>query len=184
VSALSTAGVTVAVTQSAGVLTMTSSRYGSASIVALTGGTAQTDVFGTQVETVGVDIAGTIGGSAATGTGQTLTGSGNALGLAMKVTGGAIGDRGTVNYARGYAYELEKLAGKMLETGSLVAGRIDGINSSVEDITNRRTAMNQRLVVIERRFRAQFSALDGMMARMQQTSDFLTQQLANLPRIN
>ena len=181
VSALSTAKVAVAVTESAGVLTITSTRYGSASTVGLTGGTARADLFGTQVETAGVDVAGTIGGFAAAGAGQSLTGTGDAAGLALKITGGLTGDRGSVSYARGYGYQLEKLVGKMLDTDSIIDGRLDGINSSIEDLATRRQAMANRLESVEKRLRAQFTALDTLMARMQQTSSFLTQQLANLP---
>ena len=171
----------MAVTQSAGVLSVTSNRYGSASTVAITGGTGKPDLFGTQSETAGVDVAGTIGGITATGSGQILTGTGDASGLALKVTGGATDARGTVSFARGYAYELDKLVGKMLENDSLVDGRMDGINASIQNIGTQRGALALRLDMIERRYRAQFSALDTMMASMSATSSFLQQQLANLP---
>ena len=181
VTALSSAGIGVVVTQSAGVLTATSSRYGASSAVLLTGGNAKTDLFGTQTETAGVDVAGIIGGFAATGTGQLLTGSGDAAGLALKISGGATGSRGSVNYARGFAYELDKLVGRMLENDSLIDGRIDGINASIKDIGKQRDALAIRLEIIEKRYRAQFTALDTMIASMTTTSNFLTQQLANLP---
>ena len=181
-TALVAAKVTISATQSGGVLTLTSARYGSASKVQLTGGSAQADLFGTAAETTGMDVAGTIGGFSAAGTGQTLTGSGDAAGLALKITGGATGDRGTVSYARGYAYQLEKLTAKMLETDSLIDGRMSGINASIKDVGTRRTALISRLESVEKRLRLQFTALDTMMSRMQQTSSFLTQQLANLPK--
>ncbi len=184
VVALSSAGIGVTVTQSAGVLSVTSNRYGSASTVAITGGTAKADLFGTQAETAGVNVAGTIGGITATGSGQTLTGTGDASGLALNVTGGATGTRGTVNFARGYAYELDKLAGKMLENDSLVDGRMDGINASIKNVGTRREALALRLDMVERRIRAQFAALDSMMASMSATSSFMTRQLANLPNSN
>jgi flagellar hook-associated protein 2 len=181
VSALSSAGVSVAVTQSGGVLTISSSRYGPTSAVTITGGSAKADLFGTPAETAGANVAGTIGGFPATGSGRTLTGTGDAAGLLLEIMGGAIGDRGTVSYSRGYAHQLDKMTGKMLETDSLVAGRVAGIDASVKDITSRREALVQRLQVVEKRLRTQFSALDAMMGRMQQTSSYLTQQLANLP---
>lgn len=181
-SALSAASVKVTVTQSAGVLTITSNRYGSASQVALTGGTAEADLFGAPVETAGVDAAGSIGGIAATGSGQTLKGAGNALGLEIKVTGGALTARGTVNYSRGYAYELDKLVSLMLEDDNLLDGRVDGINASIKDLATRRESVERRLVSTETRIRAQFTALDVMMSRMQSTSSYLQQQLANLPK--
>ncbi|MBK6631503.1 MAG: flagellar filament capping protein FliD [Betaproteobacteria bacterium] len=180
-TALSSAGIGVVVTQSAGVLTVTSSRYGASSAVSLTGGNAKADLFGTQTETAGMGVAGTIGGIAGTGSGRMLTGAGDAAGLALRIDGGATGGRGTVNFARGFAYELDKLVGRMLENDSLIDGRIDGINASIKDIGSRRDVLAIRLEQIEKRYRAQFTALDTMIASMTKTSDFLTQQLANLP---
>jgi flagellar hook-associated protein 2 len=182
VSALASAGAKVTVTQAAGVLTITSNRYGSASKVLLTGGTAKADLFGTQVETSGVDVAGSIGGVSATGSGQTLTGTGNAKDLAITVTGGAATGRGTLKFSRGYAYELDKLVSEMLEDDSLIDGRVDGINASIKDIETRRSSLERRLATIEARYRAQFTALDVVINRMQSTSSYLTQQLASLPK--
>lgn len=182
VSALSAAGISVTITQAAGVLSIASNRYGSASTVLITGGSAKVDLFGTPVETAGVDIAGSIGGIVAVGSGQTLTGAGDASGLELQVTGGATGFRGSINYARGYAYRLDKLVGKILENDSLLDSRIDGINTSVKNIGTQRAALTQRLNEVEKRYRAQFSALDGMIASMSKTSSFLQQQLANLPK--
>ncbi|MEQ1772147.1 MAG: flagellar filament capping protein FliD [Burkholderiales bacterium] len=181
-TALSAAGITVSVTEAAGVLSMTSNRYGSASTVAITGGSAATDLFGTQIETAGVDVAGTIGGVAAVGSGQTLTGAGEASGLALHVAGGTLGFRGSVNHMRGYAHTLDRLVGKMLENDSLLDGRIDGINASIKQIETQRTALARRLESVEKRYRAQFTALDTMIASMSKTSAFLTQQLASLPK--
>lgn len=182
-SALSSAGISVAVTEAAGVLTITSNRYGSGSTVTTIAGTASGATFGTIDYTngAGLNAAGTIGGVAATGNGQTLTGAGNASGLALTVAGGATGARGSVNFARGYAYELDKLVGKMLDTNNLIDSRVGGINASIKDIGTRRDELNLRLDSIEKRYRAQFTALDGMLSGMNQTSNFLTQQLANLP---
>ena len=91
------------------------------------------------------------------------------------------GSRGSVNFARGFAYELDKLVGRMLENDSLIDGRMDGIQSSIKNIGSQREALARRLESVEKRYRAQFTALDGMIASMTKTSSFLTQQLANLP---
>ena len=69
----------------------------------------------------------------------------------------------------------------MLENDSLLDGRMDGINASIKSIGTQREALARRLEGIEKRYRAQFTALDTMMASMTKTSNFLTQQLANLP---
>jgi flagellar hook-associated protein 2 len=126
-------------------------------------------------------VAGTIGGLAASGSGQILTGAGDAIDLKLTVRGGASGDRGVVNYAQGYAYQLDRLVQQLLDNGGALAGRTEGINRSVRDIGSRREALERRLDMIEKRYRAQFTALDTMIASMTKTSNFLTQQLANLP---
>jgi flagellar hook-associated protein 2 len=54
----------------------------------------------------------------------------------------------------------------------------------VKLIGKQREALTLRLTQIESRYRAQFSALDAMVASMTQTSNFLAQQLANLPTIS
>lgn len=45
----------------------------------------------------------------------------------------------------------------------------------------RQEALAERLTQIETRYRKQFSALDSLIASMNKTSAYLTQQLANLP---
>ena len=65
--------------------------------------------------------------------------------------------------------------------GKLIDSRIDGINSSIKDIEVQREKLQLRLENIEKRVRAQFTALDATIAGMTQTSNFLQQQLSKLP---
>ena len=173
------AGATVAVTESAGVLTITSNRYGSASQVSASGNAAAGLLGGAPVATTGVDVAGTINGTAATGNGQILSGpTGSSLdGIRLEVIGGATGDRGTVTVVRGFASRLDALLTNILSTTGVITSRTDGINRSIDDLGDRRTALNRRLTDVEARYRAQFTALDTMMSNMLATSNFLTQQL-------
>jgi len=188
-STFSAAGSSVSVTESGGTLTMTSNRYGSASTANITGGTGQAYLkFVTSGATVvpGLDVAGTIGGVAATGNGQVLTGAMGAAsaGLAITVSGGAEGPRGTLNFSQGYAYQFDQLSTSMLSaTGSLTA-RTDGIASSIKSLGKNQEALNARLDVIEKRYRAQFTALDLVISRMNTTSNFLTQQLDQLSNLS
>jgi flagellar hook-associated protein 2 len=167
-----------------GTLTLSSSRYGAASNIALTAltGSPVSGIFGGATPAVGTDIAGTIGGVAATGSGQTLSGApGSAAdGMKLAITGGAIGERGTVTFSQGYAYQLNNLAASFIGTSGLITGKSDGINVSIKDVATRKDAFNTRLADIEKRYRAQFTALDTMLASMQSTSSYLTQQLASL----
>ena len=167
------------------ILALTSSRYGAASIVEITAvdtNTATTLGFSVSAATAGLDVAGTINGIAATGSGRFLTGvTGNAVeGLKLEIAGTATGNRGTVNYSQGYAYQLDKLAGKFLEGTGPITSRTNGLNNSIKDIDQRREVLNRRLVEVEKRYKAQFSALDGVLGKLRNTSDFLTQQLAGL----
>lgn len=173
----------VSVSQAGGLLSITSARYGSASQAAVTGGNGMASLLGAApVTTTGVDVAGTINGVAATGSGQTLTGAiGNpSEGLALRIVGGALGARGTVTFSQGYAYQLNQYLDTALgSTGSLTA-RTDGINSSLKSLDQRQQELQTRLAAVEKRYRAQFTALDAMMSSMNSTSSFLTQQLATL----
>ncbi|APV51416.1 hypothetical protein BWI17_18000 [Betaproteobacteria bacterium GR16-43] len=174
--ALAAQSIAIDVTQSSGTLSMASRRYGSESTVKVTGGTAAADLFGTATETAGVDVAGTIGGVVGTGSGRSLSASG----FTLEVTGAA-GARGAVNFSLGLAGRLDSLLDDLLgDQGSLKA-RTDGIGISIKDIGSRRDALNDRLVGVEARYKSQFSKLDLALASMQQTSSWLTTQLANLP---
>ena len=56
-----------------------------------------------------------------------------------------------------------------------------GVNRSVQDIDNERTTMTAHLAVVQAQYLAQFNALDTLLSSMSSTSNYLTQQLANLP---
>lgn len=84
----------------------------------------------------------------------------------------------------GYAAKIDTVVTSMLASGGLIAGRTEGIDSSIKDIGKRRDALTVRLESIERRLRKQFTALDALVSSMNQTSNYLQQQLANLPKTN
>jgi len=134
VSALSTAGISVAVTQSGGFLTITSAGYGSDSAVDITGGNGAADLLGTPVETAGVNVAGSIGGVSATGSGQILSVStGDPQGLSIAVVGGALGARGTLNYSIGYASLLKSWATSSIASDGILTNRTDGIGKTITE---------------------------------------------------
>ncbi|MBV7535902.1 flagellar filament capping protein FliD [Duganella sp. sic0402] len=185
VSEFSKAGATVAVTvDDNGMLKLESTRYGSKSNVTVISdtGSAVSTVFGSASSVKGVDVAGTIGGYTATGDGQTLTGAPGAPvdGLKLTVSGDEIGPRGTFGFSQGYAYQLNTLAAGYLGGSGVIAGRTKGLNDTVKDITAQRDKFSARLVDIEARYRKQYTALDTIIASMNTTQSFLTQQLEAL----
>lgn len=178
------AGIDVSVGESAGVLTVTSSRYGSDSTVAVTGSAGATGLFGAApASTAGVDVGGTIDGVAGTGQGRTLTGAdGQACeGLALELAVPSTGDCGTVCFSIGYAAQLSRLIDDLMAATGTVAGRTAGLDAQIKALDRREAQVNDRLAETEKRYRAQFIALDAMLARMNTTSSFLTSQLASLP---
>lgn len=180
--ALSDAGLTIGVSESGGVMTITSDSYGSESVVSLTGGNGKDDFIGlAPTQTDGVDVAGTINGVTATGSGQFLTGTGSAAGLKLSILGGATGDRGSVDFARGIAAQLEELLDDYLEADNVLDVRTETLNSRIDSIADQREAIDRRLAAMEARLTAQFTALDALVGQLRSTSDYLTSQLENLP---
>lgn len=179
-SALTNLGIAVTVSQNLGKLTIASNNYGSTSSVAISGGSAEGDLgLAGDVDTAGVDVAGSIGGVTATGSGQLLSAiSGDPQGMSILISGGALGDRGMVNYSQGYASSLNKWANSVLAADGILSARTEGIGRSITDIGTRRVELERRLVSIEQRYRMQFTALDAMLSSMNQTSTYLSQQLA------
>ncbi|MHB0992085.1 MAG: flagellar filament capping protein FliD [Burkholderiales bacterium] len=181
-STLSAAGSSVKVTIAAsGALQMTSNRYGSASNANITGGDGQSTVSFTGVgATSGLDVAGTINGVAAIGSGQTLTGAtGDAsAGLAVQIDGGALGARGTVSYSQGYAYQFNTLATSILSPTGSIATATNSYNTLLQQNAASQTAMNKQLAAMQARYMSQFTALDSLINSMNSTSTFLTQQLS------
>jgi flagellar hook-associated protein 2 len=167
-----------------GKLVLASTKYGSASNIALSdvSGTTVAELFGTPVSTAGLDVAGTLGGHPVVGSGQSLTGAAGTEveGLKVDVTGGAIGDRGTVSFSQGYAYQLNNLSTAFLAKTGLINSRTEGLNRTIKDIASQRQKFEDKLDDIEARYRKQYTALDVTLSQMQSTQAYLTQQLAAL----
>jgi flagellar hook-associated protein 2 len=85
------------------------------------------------------------------------------------------------NNNQGYVYRLDSAASALLDNNGLIATRTDSLDSQVSDIETRKLNVQYRLTQIEQRLRSQFSALDSLMSNLNATSNYLTQQLSNLP---
>jgi len=174
----------IEVSESGGVLTITSKNYGAESSVNVAGGNGRDGLLGTTpVVTAGLDVAGTIGGIEATGSGQFLTGTGAAQGLKLKITGGVTGDRGTVAFSQGYAYQLNGFLTELLDSDGIFTSATDALNTQIKGVASDREVAARRLATYEERIRAQFTAMDILVSQLRTTSDFLTSQLANLPKL-
>jgi len=166
-------------------LVIRSDQYGSDSQVEITSidtNTAAQLGLSVAAASVGVDVSGTIGGQIATGKGQVLTAdSGDAEGLSLTVTGGAIGFRGNIQFSRGMIGGMTNLLTNFLDSEGILSTREEGINSSLEQIQEDRESLQFRLDSLRSRLVKQFSALDALIAQFQSTGNFLAQQIDAMP---
>ncbi|GAB4260414.1 MAG: hypothetical protein Kow0065_10680 [Methylomicrobium sp.] len=185
-SALLSANRSVQVGFEGGKISIKSARYGSDSTIAISNINAGSSSLGliNAAGVAGQDVAGTIGGVAATGKGTRLTGAGDAQDLQIDIAGGVLGDRGTVSFTKGFAQELNTLVGSFLASDGVLTQRTNDFNREIEDIADKKTRLNERLENLETRLRAQFLAMDLMVGQMRATSDFLGAQLQSLPNAN
>jgi flagellar hook-associated protein 2 len=170
-----------------GQLEIKSNKYGSLSNISLsslTGSTVESFLGATPTSAAGLDVAGTIDGTAVTGSGQFLTGKTgtSAEGLKIEVTGGTIGARGNISFTQGYAYQLSTLASSFVGINGSITSSTNGLNSSIKAVGKSKDDFNAKLADTEKRYRAQFTALDVTIGRLNSTSQFLTQQLAALSK--
>lgn len=81
----------------------------------------------------------------------------------------------------GYATRLYGMIDGFLETGGIIETRTDGLNGTIDDFSDQRDALGERLASLESRLLRQFNALDSLIGNLSSTSAFLAQQLTNLP---
>ncbi len=178
--------VGVTIDGSSGTLAVTSNRFGSASNVSFSGNAADA-IFGTSPTSVaGLDVAGTIGGFAALGSGQKLTGANGTPvdGLALTVSGGSLGARGSTSYSKGIAARLNDTLTSILGSDGVIQATTDGAQSQITDINKQEVTVQARLDQIQQAYYAQYTALDTEISSLKTTSSYLTQQLAALPKPN
>jgi flagellar hook-associated protein 2 len=77
----------------------------------------------------------------------------------------------------GIATQLDNQLKNILGANGAIDTREQGFNKQLKAIEKSRDALEFRLQKIEKRYRTQFSALDNLVAQLNQTGTFLTQQL-------
>jgi len=130
----------------------------------------------------GTDVAGTIGGRAATGIGWTLTSSeGDAQGLAVTYAGAATGDVGTFTYALGLGGTMTRLTDLLTRAGDgTIATQTTSIEQSVTALQRRADDVQARLDRRREALVAHFTAMEAALGRIQAQGNWLTQQLSAL----
>ena len=81
----------------------------------------------------------------------------------------------------GYAVRLFNLVEGFLDSDGIIEAKEEGLNDRIEGFTEQREDLAERLISLEERLLRQFTALDSLISQLTNTSNFLTQQLDNLP---
>ena len=184
-NALNAAGVSVqAGVDGSGNLTFTSSQYGSESSVTLSSA-EDAAYFGLDAATStdGLDVAGTIDGRTAEGDGQVLylgSGNGGASGLQVRILGDQAGDRGSITFIEGVGERTVDMVTSMVGAGGAIESRTDSLNRELDQIQESRTRLEERVTAYRERLVSQFSAADSLIAQLNSTRDYVSQQLAAL----
>ena len=133
-------------------------------------------------ESTGTDVAGTIGGLAATGSGRVLTGASDASveGLSVKVTDAFTG--GSVMFSRGIASQLSLLLDGLMGTdhGS-IQSVLDGLDERVASLGDHVDEMDARLARRQEDLVRRFTAMEQAMAVAQNQSAWIASQIGSLP---
>lgn len=78
---------------------------------------------------------------------------------------------------QGYAFRFEALADSLLDTDGLIDSREDGLNTRIRDVQDDQLDLEYQLELKEKALRSQYAALDGLLGSLNNTSQFLFQQL-------
>lgn len=168
-------------------LTITSNRFGSESNVSLTSlnGISSTGTnLSTATGTAGTDVQGTINGQTAESDGQVLflsnLADGDAAGLQVRITGGVTGDRGPITFIQGVSEKAVDTITSILGENGGLSSRTESLNRDLERIQQDRIDLETRIQSYRERLVSQFSAADSLIAQLNNTRDFVSQQLAAL----
>jgi len=82
----------------------------------------------------------------------------------------------------GVAGKLSTDLDKMLKDGSGIDVRSDQLNATLKSVQDDKDQLDARMQVIQDRYTKQFTALDTLLTQLQSTSNYLSSQLASLPK--
>ena len=173
------AGLTASVVNNQ--LQISTSNFGSAASVSVSfqgGGTDSTAQLGlSTTPATGTDVQGTIGGYAATGSGQTLLGAtGTPVdGLSLLYTGNTTGAAGTLSLTQGLGTTVDRLLTSWTQLGGTVDSKEQQLNDQVTTQQGRLDDFNARMDVRRQALLKEYLAMDTAVQKLNaQGSAFLS----------
>ena len=156
-------------------LTLSTQRYGGSARIEVTASSANGTLAFDTNEYTGQDVAGTINGLAATGTGQVLVGSeGSADGLTLIVTADSTIASASVTVSAGLGQRLGERFTTLtdIENGS-IAQKENGLTASIASIGEQIAAVDERLAVRREGLLREFRTMETLIGSLQTQQGFL-----------
>ena len=88
------------------------------------------------------------------------------------------------NNQDGLASRVDKALSVFTQTGGLLYSKIIGMNESIIDIKTQRVDLESRLQKLEQRLIAQFTMMDSIVSKLNNTADYLKRAVDGLPEPN
>jgi flagellar hook-associated protein 2 len=189
-AAIAASGLALSASVSSNQLVIQSTKYGAAGSFSVRssdtagGQTGVAGVAATWEDQAGVDVAGTIGGVAATGSGNilsTATTDATLPGLSIASEATSPGSYGTITYAPGIAARLARvvLAANDSATGSITAAE-EGTRSTIRRYDKDIDEWDRRLADRQLRLKLQYASLDTTLGQLRSQSSWLAAQVSSL----
>jgi flagellar hook-associated protein 2 len=86
--------------------------------------------------------------------------------------------------AGGLVERMDRVLSGYGDANGVVDARTRSLQNAIRSLDKDRERLDQRMENLQKRYLAQFTALDGLVGQLQSTSTFLTQQIANMNAIN
>ena len=173
-TALLSAGVSVTVAYDATQrrFTVTSASKGSSSSVGFT--------------TVAAGVTTALGFGVGLGTGGRAAASvaDASAGLSIQITGGPLGDRGTVSLVRGVMNRVDQTLTNAVSIGGVFDTQQASFDAQEKSLADDQDAFDKRMTALQTRLQTQFAAADQLISKLNSTSSYLSQQLNMLPLSN
>lgn len=149
--------------------------FGSAAGIAISflgGGTDSTAQLGLAAGSVhGTDVAGTIGGYAATGSGRSLVGNtGTPVdGLSLSYLGTTTGAMGSLSLVQGLGYVADQLVKSWTDSvNGTITARNNQLNDNIKTLTQQISDFNDRMEVKRQALLAEYLAMDTAVQKFKQ----------------
>lgn len=98
-------------------------------------------------------------------------------GIRLKITGGVVGDRGSITYVSGFADQLNASLLSILDSSNgVISNKLDALNNDKTQLEEKKERLDERMSAQEARLKSQFLYNDAIVSKLNSTADFITQQ--------